>query len=163
MTEIAEVGVRLKHAREARGLSQVALAKRARVDQTTVSKAEREKLRLEESTAGRLADALGVSMQWLISGEGAGPTPVEESQARRIPAPVGVFDDALEVAFDKTRGHRLADVDAIRRIFAGETAPGTATTESLERAAARLLDAAAELRAAGEPITMPKVLMKIAS
>lgn len=163
MTETEEVGARLKHAREARGLSQVELAKRARIDQTSVSKAERGKLRLGVAVSGRLADTLGVTTQWLMRGEGQGPAPVDESQTRRVAAPHAMLNEALESAFDKSRGHRLSDVDAIRGLFAGEAPPATTTAETLERAALRLLDAAAELRASGDAITMQKVLVKVAS
>lgn len=163
MTESSDVGARLKRAREARNLSQVALAKSAGVDQTTISKAERGKLDLGDTTAGRIADALGVSVGWLLTGSGTGPAAEDQSHTRRIAAPPAVFEEALETAFDKARGHRLSDVDVIRRLFSGESVPVSATTESLERIAARLLDAAAELRREGDQITMPKVLMKVAS
>lgn len=163
MTETEEVGVRLKRAREARGLSQVALAKLADVDQTAVSKAERGKLKAGAATLGRMADALGVSVAWLRTGVGAGPVAEDQSGTRRVAAPPSVFADALEAAFDKTRGHRLADVDALRALFASETIPATTTTETLERAAQRLLDAAASIRAEGDAITLPKVLLKTAS
>jgi len=163
MTGNEEVGARLKRAREARSLSQVALAKLAGVDQTTISKAERGKLDLGDATAGRIADALGVSMTWLLRGDGTGPAAEDQSHTRRVAAPPVAFEEALETAFDKARGHRLADVDAIRRLFSGESVPVSATSESLGRVAARLLDAAAELRGEGDQITLPKVLMKVAS
>lgn len=132
-------------------------------NQTAVSKAERGKLKTGPATLGRLADALGVSTAWLRSGEGPGPVAEDQSGTRRVAAPPSVFADALEAAFDKSRGHRLADVDALRVLFAGESIPATTTPETLERAALRLLDAAASLRAEGDAITLPKVLLKTAS
>ena len=164
MADSDGVGARLKRAREARGLSQVVLASRAGVDQTTVSKTERGKLHPEEGTLGRLADALGVTVSWLSTGTGNGPAaPSEDSQTRRIAAPPALFEEALETAFDKARGHRLADVDALRKLFAGETTPGTATIETLGAAAGRMLDAAVELRREGDTITLAKLMLKVAS
>ena len=112
---------RLRAARRARQLTQDELAAAAGLDQTAVSKAETGKLKLEAATLGRLADALGVSTAWLRNGEGVGPVAAKE-EARSLPAaPAAAFAAALEEAFDKGAGHRLADVDAVRAAFAGQT------------------------------------------
>lgn len=66
---------RLRRARTSRGLTQEKLADAAGVDQTAISKAETGKMRMEDATAGRVADALGVNLVWLREGKGAGPEP----------------------------------------------------------------------------------------
>lgn len=173
MDEKAEVGRRLAQARKARGYSQVRAAELAGVDQTTISKAERGQLRLDaEKTAPKIADALGVTVQWLLRGKGAGPTieapatvaeAAEESGARRIEAPdLTALTAALDEAFDRSRGHRLADVDAVRRELAAYPLPATVSHETLTRVAGRLLDAAAEIRVAGDAVSMGALLLKVA-
>lgn len=163
MAENETLGARARRARDARGLSQVVVAQRARVDQTAVSKIERDKLNPEDATLGRLADVLGVSVAWLRSGDGNGPTTGEPSETRRVAVPHAVFDEALGAAFDAARGHKIADLDALRSAFAGESLPATATPDELASAARRMLDAAAELRRSGESVTVARVLLKVAS
>jgi HTH-type transcriptional regulator, cell division transcriptional repressor len=78
----ATLGDRLAAAREATGLSQSALATRLGVRQKTLRGWESD---LSEPRANRLqmlAAMLGVSLRWLLTGEGEGvspPVPAEES------------------------------------------------------------------------------------
>jgi HTH-type transcriptional regulator, cell division transcriptional repressor len=78
----ATLGDRLAAAREAAGLSQSVLATRLGVRQKTLRAWESD---LSEPRANRLqmlAAMLGVSLRWLLTGEGEGvsaPAPIEES------------------------------------------------------------------------------------
>lgn len=124
-------------------------------------------MNMESPTLARVGDALGVSIQWLKTGEGAGPGATvapspEDSGTRRVSAPWRAFEDALEAAFDKGRGHRIADVDAIRDAFGRGDVPATASQEELERAALRMLDAARDARVQDVPVTLSEILMRVA-
>lgn len=70
---------RLKFAREARGLSQLELANTIGVDPIVISRYERGKISPHMARAEGLADALTVSLDWLIRGHGDGP-PSRECQ-----------------------------------------------------------------------------------
>jgi transcriptional regulator with XRE-family HTH domain len=68
------IGHRLREAREARGLTQVDVAARTGIRQATISKFE--KGQIGEPGAQKiaaLAQALDVSMEWIITGAGEGP------------------------------------------------------------------------------------------
>lgn len=158
-----EEGARLRQAREARGLSQTTLADRAKVDQTAVSKTELGKIHLTDAKAGALADVLGVSVAWIRTGEGTGPTMAEQSHTRRVEAPLAVLNEALDAAFDKARGHRLLDVGAVREAFKNERLPAAASVDEIARAALRILDAAVALRTEGRPVTLGEILLKVAA
>lgn len=161
------IGSRVRTARKKRGLTQAALAKAVSVDQTAISKLETGTMGVEDHTLGRISDALGVSLQWLKTGEGqapgvAEPELPEDSGARRVSQPWHAFEEALDAAFDKSRGHRLVDVDAVRAAFAKESVPALARPDELVRAAQRILDAAAMLRAQNIPVTLSEVLVRVA-
>lgn len=149
---------RLRAARHSRDLTQTALASKAGVDQTAISKAETGRLRLEDSTLARVADVLGVSVVWLRRGEGVGPVPAD-SPVEPTPGS-GAWEAALEEAFDKNAGHRLTDVDAVRKAFGGQTFTLHATPSELARVARRVLDAAACARHQGAPVTMAEILVR---
>lgn len=173
------VGARMRAARTSRRMSQETLADLANVDQTAISKVERGSRNFDPSTLGRVADALGVSYRWLVDGEGQGPVDGEPaprqnavrkavSAPQEAPLPLAgptatAFDEALEAAFDKTRGHRLADVDTVRRLFGAETPSASSTPEELERVALRLLDTVAAMRADGEEPTLARVTFRVAT
>jgi transcriptional regulator with XRE-family HTH domain len=154
---------RLRTARRARRLTQEVLAKCAGLDQTAISKAETGRLRLEGATLGRVADALGVSTTWLREGSGTGPAREPEEEPRGVPAaPGAAFEAALEDAFDKSAGHRLADVDAVRAAFAGQSITVEVAPRELAGAARRILDAAASARADRKPVTLAEILLRVA-
>lgn len=71
----AEIGRRLREARLAAGLTQMQLHALSDLEQATISKYERGDV--EEPSAPKiaaLARALGVSMEWIVTGAGDGPT-----------------------------------------------------------------------------------------
>ena len=70
------VAERLRKAREARGWSQARLVNESGVGVATVSRAENGRFEPRQETARRLAEALGVRVAWLLTGEG----PMEEEQ-----------------------------------------------------------------------------------
>lgn len=72
---------RLRSTREARGLSQLELAIRIGADPIIISRYERGKVRPRLDRAERLSEALSVSLDWLIRGEGAGPLVSPNPQA----------------------------------------------------------------------------------
>lgn len=148
-------------------MTQVAVASTAKVDQSTISAMENDKWSVEEATLARIADALAVPFLWLRDGKGQGPqisSPPSPSGSgvRRVSAPASAFAEAIETAFDKARGHRIADVDAVREAFAGVSVPGAAGEAELVTAALRLLDAAAALRVEGQPVTLASITLRVA-
>lgn len=68
--QVETIGSRIKKVREAIGISQDALAKKAGVSQVIISKLESGKA-LESRKAGAIAAALNVSAQWLTTGHGS--------------------------------------------------------------------------------------------
>lgn len=96
--EQATLGDRIAAAREAAGLSQTQLATRLGVRTRTLRGWESD---LSEPRANRLqmmAAMLGVSLRWLLSGEGEGVAPpLTEEEAR---------DEALQGALAELRGLR---------------------------------------------------------
>ncbi len=78
--EVATFGDRVAAARENAGMSQAALAKRLGIKQSTLRGWEDD---LSEPRANRLATlagVLGVSMMWLMNGEGEGLDAPEDAQ-----------------------------------------------------------------------------------
>lgn len=79
--DIATFGDRLAGAREAAGLDQKALAGKLGVKHTVIAGWEED---LKEPRANRLqmvSGILGVSMSWLLTGEGDGPDAPDDSNA----------------------------------------------------------------------------------
>lgn len=72
------VGSRIKHARERAGLTQAELGERLGVDQTYVSRWERDEITPRGSTRLKIANALGVRTEWLRTGEGAMDFPMRD-------------------------------------------------------------------------------------
>ena len=142
------------------------LAKAAQLEQTTVSKIEKGRVRPEAATLAALARELKVPVQWLAEGVGDsglrtdGPLGVVRSgrrqfeDASRISKVVGEhfatksLIDMMDRAFDRSRGHSLSDVSVLKLYldeagFFGETrAPDDQVVEMVES----WLDALAELR-----------------
>jgi transcriptional regulator with XRE-family HTH domain len=77
----AEIGSRIREARMARGLAQDDLAQRAGLRALTISRAELGKSGLLAETAEAIAQALDVSMDWLMRGEGKGPATAAEASS----------------------------------------------------------------------------------
>ncbi len=71
------IGARVAKARRLRGLSQRGLAKAAKLAAShvfTIEANQSPKANHTTNTISSLAGALGVSMEWLITGEGEAPT-----------------------------------------------------------------------------------------
>jgi transcriptional regulator with XRE-family HTH domain len=88
--ELKTLPVRLKYARERSGMTQTALAGRAQMDKSQVSRIESGEAAdgIEAATIIRLARALGTPVGWLAADEGEpGPVPVftEGADRRRKP------------------------------------------------------------------------------
>ena len=105
--ETATFGDRLAAAREQAGLSQKELATRLGVKTATMAAWEDD---LKEPRANRLqmlSGMLGVSLNWLMTGQGDGPTgPVEE---------VDVPDEVI-VLLDRIRATRVEISEASERL-----------------------------------------------
>lgn len=71
--EIATLGDRIAGAREAAGLSQAQLARRIAVGPATLRGWENDTSEPRANRLGMLAAVLGVSVGWLLTGEGVGP------------------------------------------------------------------------------------------
>lgn len=71
--ETTTLGDRLTGAREAAGLGQPDLAKRLGVKVKTIRAWENDQSEPRANRLGMLAGILGVSMMWLLSGQGEGP------------------------------------------------------------------------------------------
>jgi transcriptional regulator with XRE-family HTH domain len=69
---------RLRSARKSRGLSQETLARQIAMSVKTIVRIERGDYTTSIGTLRTLADALGVSPAWLLTGEGRGPEPTAE-------------------------------------------------------------------------------------
>jgi transcriptional regulator with XRE-family HTH domain len=84
-----EVGVRLRHARKLKGLTQVQLAKSSGVKQSTISEVETGESKSPVGTnLVRLAQTLSVSPEWLAAGKGPmvasdPPLPIEAQRVAR--------------------------------------------------------------------------------
>lgn len=146
-------GSRVRRAREALGLSQVSVAKLAGVAQTTVSKIERGELDGDEAVAAvRYASVLAA-----VGLNGAPAPPAARSQGDAAAA----VEDAVGKAF-APGVHRagdlapvLAEAASVLEVFG----PESADRDRLLTDASRLwLDAAAELRRRGLPVTSRTLL-----
>jgi len=71
--EIATLGDRLAAAREGQGLSQADLARRLGVREKTLAHWEDDASEPRANRVQMLAGMLGVSLRWLLTGEGDGP------------------------------------------------------------------------------------------
>ena len=103
----SELSNRVRSTREARGLSQAALARLARIAQPSLSQIESgQTASLRGTTLLKLAQALQVDPEWIQSGKGAGATdrPAfhDEEQALRIFRKLGPFDRARWLAIGQT-------------------------------------------------------------
>lgn len=77
--ETTTFGDRVTGAREAAGMGQADLAKRLGVKVKTIRAWENDQAEPRANKAGMLSGLLGVSLMWLLSGQGDGPTgPAEQ-------------------------------------------------------------------------------------
>ncbi len=102
----ATFGDRMTAAREAAGLSQQALARQLGVRVATIRNWETDRSEPRANRLQMLAGALGVSMVWLITGEGEGPTSALTGQSgndhvRVVLGEVRALRDACQVLEDR--------------------------------------------------------------
>lgn len=67
------LGERIALARTAVGMSKAELARRVGKDTKTVYRWEHDEAQPESASIAPIADATGVSVRWLLTGEGDGP------------------------------------------------------------------------------------------
>lgn len=148
------IGGRIRAERERRGISQVDLATRAKVAQTTVSKVERGLFDHDPGTASVQALVRVLDLDALPPPTTATPAPTVPTQDPELAAE-RVIGEVVAPGRDLPRdasavAHEVYDVLNL----AGDD-PAT-----LARAARVWLDAAAELRAAGVKITARSLLVQ---
>lgn len=124
---------RVREARERRGISQTQLCRLSEVDPATIYRIETGKSRGHASTAQKLAQALGVSAQWLLTGQGR----MDASDGHE---PLRTFPDPAQT---QSPGMIPAQLYALVAARGREICPVTpAETAALTRAAlAQRLDA----------------------
>ncbi len=111
-------GERLKRVREAAGLSQASLGKKAGVTQDTVWGIESGKRKPHPSTLRKLAVALGVTPEWLMGeGEEEGPDPaavllalIRGREARLCEA---IEDDVIDLGMAQSADDLHRDIAAV--------------------------------------------------
>lgn len=101
--EHAAVGARIRALREAKGIDQIELGRRAGVSQTTMFKYEQGKHLPESPTFLRIADELDTSIRYLLTGR---EEPVHRIE-RDLPASLSAFLAAVRVT-DSERAVLLA-------------------------------------------------------
>ncbi len=80
------VGTRIRAARKGARLTQVELAKALGVEQAFLSKLELGKSDPRASALATIAEACGVTTDWLLFGRGDGPPMPEPAEAAETPA-----------------------------------------------------------------------------
>jgi transcriptional regulator with XRE-family HTH domain len=109
ITPVTSIASRLKEAREARDLTQPALAKRAGVSQGTVGNIESGTRQGSAVVLHKLAAALSVRFEWLLEGDGP----------RDLSGGGGYSPEALGIAEGIDQAvHTLRDPGALHRIVA---------------------------------------------
>lgn len=107
------LGQRVRHAREARNVSQSDLARQLGMkDQSPLSKIERSSTQRTSSYVGSIAEILGVRVSWLL--KGAGPMDTPRATGGNLPSPVGHDSDAMlyQIA-DPRSPHTFSPADAL--------------------------------------------------
>jgi transcriptional regulator with XRE-family HTH domain len=161
------VGIRLKQARNAKGLGLRELADKAGIDAGVISRIEGGRTKKPEAdTLGKMAPFLAVTVDWLLRGEGeqpdaTPPTPPARSQTR---ARATVERDDVEVdgwlfetlqKLKKPTYSRKNGQDAKAFLLSG---PNLLDKSNPEKLVLGALEAARELEAAGKP-TDPDSIM----
>lgn len=101
--ENATFGDRLAAAREAAGLDQKELARRVGVKQSTLKNWENDVAEPRANRLTMLSGILGVSLRWLLTGEGEGVSPPDEAE---IPADMSAV--LAEMRNLRTQATRIA-------------------------------------------------------
>ena len=121
-TDAADVGHRIATLRQRLGCSQVAFARQAGISRNALLTYERGSRVPKSATLGRMAEAGGVSVDWLLGRDGASPTPKAPQRGDRA------WESAIEalrtlwmdprrrrVALDVLRALAHAPRDGFRR------------------------------------------------
>ena len=88
---MADIGSRILKARNDKNLTQKELGRLIGKDETMVSKWERDRNRPRQSAVALLAGVLGVSPQWILSGEGKSrPSSGSKARATQPSAPIAI-------------------------------------------------------------------------
>ena len=97
---MARPGDRIKAARERRNWTQEQLAEAAGISKGFLSDIENDKRNISSESALKIADALGISLDFLLRGE----TGERERQRRpvRIPAELSQFAEEMELSYRAT-------------------------------------------------------------
>ena len=103
--DTATFGDRITGAREAAGMSQAELARRIGVKLKTIRAWENDQSEPRANRAGMLAGLLGVSLMWLLSGQGDGPT-----------GPTEQIDEDLEKCLIDLRAIRQEQAQLVERM-----------------------------------------------
>ena len=137
----------------------------------------RDAKRPDRDALERLADVAGVPRLWFVKGEGPEPVPTKTKAAPAsrpsapelrteldaVPAPTTgrtTLSDALGQVFSPTR-HKTTDIRAVEDAMGPAREWRDGDGDHLA-AAARLLDAAASMRATGEPVTAASLAARLA-
>ena len=105
----ATLGDRIAAAREAAGLSQKELARRLGVGEETMVRWEDDRAEPRANRLSMLSGMLGVSLRWLLNGEGDGPA----ADAGDVPHEIGeLLDEVRSLQLQIARaGTKLAAVE----------------------------------------------------
>ena len=114
--EQATLGDRIAGAREAAGLSQKDLARRLGVGDGTIQRWEEDRAEPRANRINMLSGMLGVSLRWLLNGEGEGPA-VEPDE---MPEEIGQLLDevrSLQLQIARANAKRASAEKALRRAW----------------------------------------------
>lgn len=162
-------GARVKERRLALGLTQADLATRSGLSQEAISRLENGRIRgLMQPTQDALAEALGVSVEWVRGGDDDAPAQPSRAASPRPADPADALDEAAEdplmraasQAFDPRRHHLLVDANRVLGLLNAVELRLLGSGE-LADVARSWLDAASALRREGVAVTAENLLWKV--
>jgi len=152
------IGLKIKDMRERAKLSQVELAERSGVGQTTISKIERGEMDASPDAASvrkTLSVLASITTMGTTTAESLPPMVVQKPSADVELVAERIVGEAIVPSRDLPR-----DATAVARLVAADIAMGEHDRATLAAAARVWLDAAADLRAANIPITAGSLLVQ---
>lgn len=152
------IGLKIKDMRERAKLSQVELASRTGVAQTTISKIERGEMDDSPDAASVRKAFAALASMTMVSTTTAETLPamvIQKPQPDTELIAERIVGEAIVPSRDLPR-----DATAVARLVAADLAMGEHDRATLAAAARVWLDAAADLRAAGIPITAGSLLVQ---
>jgi transcriptional regulator with XRE-family HTH domain len=162
-------GARVKERRLALGLTQADLATRSGLSQEAISRLENGRIRgLMQPTQDALAEALGVSVEWVRGGDDEAPAQPSRAAPPRPADPADALDEAAEdplmraasQAFDPRRHHLLVDANRVLALLNAVELRLLGSGELADVARA-WLDGASALRREGVAVTAENLLWKV--